>query len=205
LTNSRLTIRGKTAPTTLQARDSVIVCTSPSAIRRGWHLKNSILQIAPARLKKQNRPAGGGAPKTDAESLILMIDGATLPLLHTRAGVFGSFDPTREETTLLDDVSAWGVLEAEDLLSLIKLPRKYPGCKLGDLLLMRGKRYRELTDDALSAPRKLISHLGDSKFDPTDPESLKKLQSLRREARVQYNSILPVDWPDLHSFLPLGD
>src|SRR6201999_2066024 len=203
LTDSRIAILGATSPAILQARNSVVICASPTAISRRWKLKSSVLLLAPERLKKNGRDSEtGAAPAIDEESLILVPDGATLPLLHTHAGVFGSFAPTNEEIALLRGISAWGVVQAEDLLVTIKLPRKFPGCKLGDLLLMRGKPHRELTADELSAPRILTSLVGGSDYDPPDPDSLKAVQSLRHNARVQYEKLKAVDWPDLVEFLP---
>jgi hypothetical protein len=203
LTNSRMAILGGTSPMILQARDSVVICASPTAISRQWKLKSSVLLLTPKHLKKKSGDSKtGAAPAIDDESLILAPDGATLPLLHTRAGVFGSFAPTNEEIALLRGISAWGVVQAEDLLATIKLPRKYPGCRVGDILLMRDKPHRELTAEELSAPRILTSLVGGSDYDPTDPDSLKAVQSLRHNARVQYEKLKSVDLPELIDFLP---
>jgi Restriction endonuclease/NACHT domain len=196
MSGGQLAILGETAPETLEASDSVILCTSAASLARKWRVRKSILYLARGPVKRKNRKADERPPPSiDRSSVILAPDGATLPLLRTPAGVFGSLSPADEEIPLLKGTSAWGVLEAEDLLNAIKLPKKHPGCSLGHLLLVRRKRYRDLTSGDLSAPRVLAALVTGSDFDPTVPESLKRVDLLRRSARAQYEALKQDDWP----------
>jgi hypothetical protein len=201
LSGGQLAILGDTAPRVLEANDSVILCTSAMFISRNWKLRKSVLYVARGPIKRKNRGADERPPPSiDRSSVILAPDGATLRLLRTPGGIFGALSPADDEIPLLRRVSAWGVLEAEDLLKLIELPRKHPGCYLGRLLLVRRKRYHELTSEKLSAPRGLAALVTGSDFDPTNSDSLKRLDSLRRSARIQYEDLKQNDWPDFADF-----
>lgn len=201
MSRSQLAILGETSPTMLKASDSVILCRSAALIARKWEARKSILYAARGPVKRKNRKADERpAPSIDRASVILAPDGVTLPLLKTQGGIFGSLSPADEEIPLLTGTSAWGVLEAEDLLTAIKLPRKHPGCSLGRLLLVRRKRYRELTSEDLSAPRVLAALVTGRDFDPTDPASLKRVDLLRRSARTQFEALKRRDWPAFADF-----
>lgn len=201
LSGSRLAILGKTSPARLEASNSVILCTSAAAISSKWKARSSVFYAARGPVKRKTRDADRRpAPSIDSSSVILVPDGATLPLLKTRAGVFGLLSPADKEISLLQGTSAWGVLEAEEVLNAIKLARKHPGCKLGHLLLVTRKRYRELTSEDLSAPRMLRTLVSGSDFDPTDPESLERVDLLRRSARAQYKALVEENWPAFADF-----
>jgi hypothetical protein len=201
MSGSQLAILGKTSPRMLNASDSVILSTSAVSIASKWKVRKSVLYAARGPVKRKNRKVDERpAPSIDRSSVILAPDGATLPLLRTRGGIFGSLSPADEEIPLLKGTSAWGVLEAEDLLNAIKLPRKQPGCSLGGLLLVRRRRYRDLASEDLSAPRVLAALVTGPDFDPTDPDSLKHVDLLRRSARSQYEALKQGDWPVFTDF-----
>lgn len=198
MSSSQLVIPGETSPKTLEAKDSVILCTSAGPIARKWRVTKSVFYVANGPLERKNRKADErAAASIDRSSVILAPAGTALSLLRAPAGVFGSLSPADEEIPFLKGTSAWGVLEAEDLLNAIKLPRKYPGCRLGHLLLVRRKRYRDLASEALSAPRALAALVTGPDFDPTNAESLKRVDLLRRSARGQYEALKEGSWPVL--------
>jgi hypothetical protein len=202
MARSQLAIVGKTTPKKIEVNDSVIVCTSVMSIGEEWKARKSVFYAARGPSKRKNREADDSpAPSIDRSSVILSPDGVTLPLLRTRSGVFGLLSPADEEIPLLHASSAWGVLDADDLLNAIKLPRKHPGCSLGRLLLVRGKQYRGLFSEALSAPRELATLVTSSSFDPTDSESLKRVDLLRRSARSQFEALNQDNWPAFADFV----
>jgi hypothetical protein len=199
--DSQLAILGDTLPRMLEATDSVILCKSTGSLAGNWKVKKSVIYIASGPVKRKNRRADERkAPHIDRSSVILTPEGTALPLLRTSAGVFGSLAPADEEIPMLLGISAWGVLEADDLLDAVNLPRKHPGCWLGRLLLMRQKPHRVLTADDLSAPRVLAALVKGPNFDPTDRESLREVDALRRSTRTQYEALKQKTWPAFANF-----
>ncbi len=193
---SGLKIPGETSPEALEAHDSVLVCASSTAITGNWKVLNSVLLVRRGPIRRKNRPIEDGArPSIDQGSVILVPDGVSPSLLMTRAGIFGAFSPSEQEILRLRRASAWGVLQAEDLLDEIGLSRRDSGCRVGSLLFVRRKPYRELTANELSAPRALRDLVSDRDFDPTDPQSLERAHLLRRSARIQYEALASVNWP----------
>ncbi len=202
MAGSQLVVLSGMAPTRLEATDSVVVCASAESISDGWKTRKSVLYAAKGPIKRRNREADvSPSPSIDRWSVILAPDGITLPLLNTRAGVFGSISPADDEIPLLGRTPAWGVLEADDLLDAIKLPKKHAGCKLGRVLLVRKKKYRDLASEDLSSPTQLARLVASSGFDPTDSDSIKQVDLLRRNSRAQYESLKRLDWPAFKDYV----
>jgi hypothetical protein len=196
MSGGQLVVLGDTVPERVEAADSVIMCLTAARITTKWLVQKSVLHVAKGPSKRSNREGDfGTSPSIDQESVILAPDGITLRLLNTPAGVFGLLWPADDEIPSLSRTLAWGVLEADDLLRAIGLPSKHAGCRVGRLLLVRGKKYKGLTSRDLSAPRRLEEAVTGSGFDPTDPDSIRRIELLRRSAREQYDVLRQSQWP----------
>jgi len=199
---SRIVIPDVPSPSSIAATDSVLVCDTGSPLSSDWTARRSVLSVEGGPPRKRNREADERVPPTlDRSSVILSRDGVPVPLLKTRAGIFGTLWPSEGEFGALKESSAWGVLEANDLLNFLDTPRKKLGWKLGRLILLRTSKYRALEQKELSSAWQLGKLVSDPAFDVSGDESIRRVEILRKGVRTQYEELWQPGWPDLGPYI----
>jgi len=199
---SRIVIPDVPSPISITATDSVLICDTGSPLSSDWTARRSVLSVEGGPPRKRNREADERLPPTlDRSSVILSRDGVPVPLLKTQAGIFGTLWPSEEEFGALKEASAWGVLEANDLLDFLGTPRKRLGWKLGRLILVRTQKYRALESKELSSAGRLGQLVSDPAFDASGGESIRRVEILRKGTRTQYEELWQLSWPNLEPYI----
>lgn len=195
--DSRLRMSGEIELLELEASNSLIAYDSYRQTLGHWKLKECVLYLSEGSTAQS-------ALRTDRGSIILAPAGISHFLLTVRAGIFGSIAAAEGARPIRFYPDAWGVLEAEDILDRIGLPKAQPGCRLGRLLLVRKEWYEEevaMPKRRRAVVAELAALVTDSELDVTDSATVATIAGLRRAAKSQYASLWKREWLEFEKFV----
>lgn len=184
----------------LTATESEVTCLDEASLPQTARLKGSVLKLGKGFARK-NRPADARriSVQIDRSSIISGPNGVPQLLLGSRAGVFGKAIAGPGERPLPAITKAWGVLEAEDVLEKLRVPRSVEGCRLNEILLLRRTRYRDLVDRFLPS----LTEIQSSNAHADDiAEEAERLKGLIRKIKAEYGALLGHGtWADFEKFV----
>jgi restriction endonuclease/NACHT domain-containing protein len=186
----------------LEAVDSVLSFANERTLPAKSVVQKSLLVLSRGFARKSNSARRLGM-RIDRGSVVLGPYGVPQLLLTFPAGVFGVVRPGPAEHPLPVSPKAWGVLDAQDLMEKLGVPRSSQACRLNRLLLVNRKLYGKLRSGDLSAIADLESLHANAKGAFAESGSIDRLAELRREAKAQFEAILnDGEWEDFGKFLP---
>lgn len=199
LERSRLSVEGDWQPELMTSAGSVVIYKGRQESLRDWTLMGSVLVLPHAPTE---RHASVESPlDADGQSLMLAPNGIHHSLLDCGAGVFGSVLSESGRKPFRSRPKAWGVLEAEKMVSSLKLPKGATGFRLGRLLLVRAHWYDEYVRHAKdlaeffslehsTGTKEPFQILGDAALED-------RLADLRRTVKAHYDALWKRSWPIL--------
>lgn len=139
---------GGQAPATVHAERSVVVFEGVLERTGSWTLERSVLALGAETRSGRISTLGSTAQiaaSEETDSIVLASEGIAAALLpRMLCGVFGTLAANTTRFSLTMKSVAWGVLDVGTLFEDLALPvdREEPGCRFGDLLLVRPEWYR---------------------------------------------------------------
>jgi len=200
LVESRLRIRGNSAPGLLEAHRSLVVYGGPQELIGRWNMDDCLLILdeAPEFDSYTSHRSGQAAVVSHPGTVILAPGGIAHDLLEARWGVFGSIKPASTRTPIQVSPKSWGVLTADGVLDAVGVPANQLGVRFGELLLVRDAKALELDLPALDE----LDRLSGSSFEGVS--SLERIDAKRRELKLQHAQLLERKWADFRTYAARG-